>query len=62
MLSQKEIVYAQPHQNIDSLKEAIENACVHLSDPELCQRVCRAVLDRANKCIAANGAQFEHLY
>lgn len=55
----KDLVYATKPQNIQDLRQKIEEA-FHYFSPELCSVICLSVPDRCRSCIANNGLQFEH--
>ena len=56
----KNDVYSNKPNNIDDLKAAIIDSCAKIT-PAMCAKVCASVPSRMQSCIAANGAQFEHL-
>lgn len=53
-------VYKNKPNNIDDLKAAIIQSCAKIT-PNMCAKVCSSVPNRMRSCIAANGAQFEHI-
>lgn len=56
----KEIVYRNKLRNLSDLKQSIITAFSSL-DSDLCEKVCESVAERLQKCINADGHQFEHL-
>ncbi len=56
----KDAVYKNKPQILISLKQSIISA-VATVDSNLCQKVCESVLQRLQRCIGANGDQFEYL-
>lgn len=58
----KEFVYKQRLTNVEDMKRRITDFFSHVnSDPDLCQKVCRSVRNRCERCVNAGGLQFEHL-
>jgi hypothetical protein len=56
----KDIVYKSKPRTISNLKQSIISAFSPL-DSDLCKKVCESVPERLQRCIDANGHQFEHL-
>jgi hypothetical protein len=56
----KEVVYRSNPRNLSNLKQSIISAFSTVDD-DLCKRVCESVPERLQKCIDANGCQFEYL-
>lgn len=56
----KDIVYKSKPRNLSSLKQSIISAFSTINS-DLCQKVCESVPDRLQRCIDADGYQFEHL-
>ncbi len=56
----KDIVYKNKPRILISLKQSIISAVATVNS-NLCQKVCESVLERLQRCIGANGHQFEHL-
>jgi hypothetical protein len=56
----KHIVYKNKHRSLSSLKQSIISTFATI-DSDLCQKVCESVPERLQRCIDANGHQFEHL-
>ncbi|CAF1346412.1 unnamed protein product [Adineta ricciae] len=57
----KDIAYQKKHRTLSSLKQSITSAFSAI-DSDLCKKVCESVSERLQKCIDADGRQFEHLY
>lgn len=58
----KQLVYASPVNNVQELRERVQNACQTIrSNAGIFGRVRQSLMRRANACIAANGGHFEHL-
>lgn len=55
----KNLVYAEKPRNLQDLRQAIEQKFTTI-DLELCEKVCRSIPERLQKCIRHNGEQFEH--
>ena len=56
----KDIVYKSKPRTLSDLKQSIISAFSSL-DSALCKKVCESVPERFQKCIDADGHQFEHL-
>lgn len=56
----KDIVYQKKHRTLSSLKQSITSAFSAIGS-DLCEKVCESVPERLQKCIDADGRQFEHL-
>ncbi len=54
----KNAVYAKNPKTIPQLKTAIQEAFAEITI-ELCEKVCRSVRSRCEKCIEADGGHFE---
>lgn len=58
----KQLVYASPVNNVQELRERVQNACQTIrNNAGIFGRVRQSLMRRANACIAANGGHFEHL-
>ena len=56
----KSVLYGSEPRNVPQLKEAITRAFREISE-EMCGRVIRSVLKRAELCLARKGEHFEHV-
>ncbi|MCP4489021.1 MAG: transposase, partial [Gammaproteobacteria bacterium] len=56
----KEIAYAEKSNNLEEMKEAIQNAFAYF-DGDLCAKICHSVVARCEKCITADGGHFENV-
>ncbi len=56
----KDIVYNNKPRNLADLKQSSVTA-FHTIDTGLCKKVCESVPERLQRCIDADGHQFEHL-
>ncbi|CAF3410413.1 unnamed protein product [Rotaria socialis] len=56
----KDIVYKSKPRTLCDLKQSIISAFSAL-DSDLCKKVCESVPERLQRCVDANGHQFEHL-
>jgi hypothetical protein len=56
----KDIVYKSKPRTLSDLKQSIISAFSSL-DSDLCKKVCESVPERLQRCIDADGYQFEHL-
>lgn len=56
----KDIVYKTKPRNLHELKQSIVSGFSQI-DPRQCKKVCESVPERLQRCIDANGHQFEHL-
>jgi hypothetical protein len=56
----KDIVYKNKHRSLSSLKQSIISTFATIGS-DLSQKVCESVPERLQRCIDANGHQFEHL-
>ena len=60
--SVKDHVYAQNPSDIKHMRSLIEEEIVSLnSNIELCEEICRSILDRCQMYIDSQAKQFEHL-
>ena len=56
----KDSVYKNKHRSSSGLKRSIVSAFATV-DSDLCHKVCESVPERLQRCIDANGHQFEYL-
>ena len=55
-------VYIQEPRDVNHLKLFIEQEFRSLNNNiELCQTICRSIIDRCQMCISTEGKRFEHL-
>lgn len=57
----KTLIYATIVNNVQTLQDRVFNACKHLQQPGVFQRVCYSFRRRADECIAMEGCRVEHL-
>lgn len=58
----KSMVYSTPVQDIEDLRQRVENGCqIIRNTPGIFERVRQSMTRRAQQCIAVHGGHFEHL-
>lgn len=57
----KEIVYQKPIENLEELRQRIQDAADHINSRRFARQITRSFLRRCRACIRADGKQFEHL-
>ena len=58
----KEYVYKEQLTDVEDIKRRITDFFVLVNNnPNLCQKVCKSVRNRCDRCVDACGLHFEHL-